>query len=242
MNDRKEPTISAYSPTKEDGRRAPAAGRPSPPPTSSRGSSAARPMVVKSKAAPFALFIAFIAIAGAGFLYWQLLETQKVLHEADLRIADLESKFELSDDESTASVQTIQAKLKETDSEIRKLWGVAYDTNRKAIESNKNGLAQIKKTVDTTKNSIKTETKALTAELNLVSDLVEAQQSSLSAIEANNQTLVNGYQSVNDNLNRLETQRKELDRRIKTNEQAIEAIDAFRRNVNQQLLQLRSGT
>ncbi len=242
MSDRKEPTISAYTPSQEEAKRQPVASRPSQNAPTSRPTSAPRPVIVKSKLAPFAFLVALVAFGAAGFLYWQLLETQKVLTEADARIAQLEGKFELSDDESAASVEMIQAKLKETDSEIRKLWGVSYDTNRKAIAANKSGIAQVKKVADSAKSSVKTETKTLNGEISLVSDLVEAQQNSLSAIETSHQTLQQNYQSTNDALNSLETQRKEMDRRIKTNEQAIEAIDAFRRNVNQQLLQLRSGS
>ena len=190
MNERREPTISAYSPSKEDSARQQSAqgkGRPSPNPPQARSaahSPAARPVVVaKSRMAPFAFLLALLASAGAGFAYWQLIETQKQLTDAGNRIADLESKFELSGDESTASVETLQAKLKWTDSEIRKLWGVSYDTNRKAIATNKEDMIKVARSVNEAKKS----SQNVAGDLRVVSELVDAQQASMNAIEQQNQ-------------------------------------------------------
>jgi len=249
MNERREPTISAYSPSKEDMARQQAARgnknmRVEQAKSSAR-SPAAKPLVAKSKMAPIAFVLALLSSAAAGFLYWQLSETQKFLSLADIRIVDLESKFELSDDESTASTQTMQAKLKWADSEIRKLWGVSHDTNRKAISVNKSNIDQVKKVADSAKNAvdekINSVVKTIDAELRLVNDLVDAQQTSLNTIEQQNLQVVRDAQSLADKLNSLETSKRELERRIQSNEQAIEAIDAFRRNINQQLLQLKGG-
>ncbi len=249
MNERREPTISAYSPSREDSARQQAGGgakaaRGAQPRSSAR-SPAARPVVVKSRVAHLAFTVALLATTAAGVLYWQLLATQKVLARADERIADLESKFALSGDETAASTETMQAKLRWADSEIRKLWGVAYDTNRKAIAANKVNIAQAKKTADAAKTQvdgkIAAATQTLAAELRLVSDLVDAQQTSLTAIEQQNRQIVRGTQTLSDKMNSLEASKRELERRIQANEQAIEAIDAFRRSVNQQLLQLKGG-
>src|SRR5690606_25375675 len=84
-----------------------------------------------SKLAPFAFLLAITGLGLAGYAYWQLLESQKTTEAALVRIADLESRLALTGDESEASMAALQAKLKWADSEIRKLWGVAYDTNRK---------------------------------------------------------------------------------------------------------------
>lgn len=247
MSERREPTISSYSPSKEDGSRQAGAGsqRTRPAQRSSAHSPAAKPVVVKSSLAPFAFLLALLASAAAGFLYWQLLESQKVQIIAEQRISDLEGKFELSGDETEVSTQTMQAKLKWADSEIRKLWGVSHDVNRKAIDENKKNIASALKTAKAASSSVDSKiqkvTKDIVADLQLVSDLVEAQQASLSNIEDDSAAIVKQSQLINDKLNSLETSKKEFERRIKTNEQAIEAIDAFRRNVNQQLLQLKSG-
>ena len=250
MNERREPTISTYAPPKDEAVRSQAPSgvkaRPVPQaPPSAAHSPAAKPIVVKSTLAPFAFVFALLAGCAAGLIYWQLMETQKLLAASNARIADLESKFALSDDESTASAATMQAKLKWADSEIRKLWGVSYDTNRKAIATNKANLAAVRKTANETKDSvdgkIKSATKGLTADLSLVSDLVDAQQASMTSIEKQNLQIKRNAQSLTDKINSLEASKKEQERRIKSNEQAVEAIDAFRRSVNAQLIQLRGG-
>ncbi|WP_086931008.1 hypothetical protein [Agarilytica rhodophyticola] len=247
MSERREPTISSYSPSKEDSPRQANMGnqRARPAQRSSAHSPAAKPVAAKSTMAVFAFLIALVACCAAGYLYWQLMEAQKRQIISDQRIADLEGKFELSGDESEISTQAMQAKLKWADSEIRKLWGVSHDTNRKAIEVNKKNIASALKTAKAASSSVDAKvqkaTKDIIADLKLVSDLVDAQQSSLTTIEDDNAAIVKQAQLINDKLNSLETSKKEFERRIKTNEQAIEAIDAFRRNVNQQLLQLKGG-
>ncbi|VUD40287.1 hypothetical protein TDB9533_00070 [Thalassocella blandensis] len=244
MNERREPTISA--PNKDELHPARASSsatssgprRPSAP---AAQSPVARPVVAKSKLAPVAFFFALCGMAAAGFAYWQLTLTQQALAKADLRIADLESKFELSGDETTASTETIQAKLKWADSEIRKLWGVAHDTNRKAIAANKEAIEKTEKIAQSASKQVDAKVKqaisSVNAELKLLSDLVEAQQLSLTNIENSQAKFNSQAQTINQKLAELE----KLEQRVKTNEQAIEAIDAFRRNVNQQILQLKGG-
>ena len=238
MNERREPTISS-SPHKEDLHNAKAG--PRRPTASATQSPVARPVVVKSKLAPVAFFFALVGIAAAGFAYWQLMLTQQTLAQADQRIADLESKFELSDDETNASTETMQAKLKWADSEIRKLWGVSHDTNRKAIAANKEAIEKTEKIAKQASQDVDKKVqqaiKNVNAELKLLSDLVEAQQLSLTSIENAQAKFSSQAQTINQKLAELE----KLEQRVKTNEQAIEAIDAFRRNVNQQILQLKGG-
>lgn len=245
MNERREPTISAPSKEEVNAPRSsgPRSANTSAAPSSNPGakSPVARPVVVRSKLAPVALLFALCGVGVAGFAYWQLTLTQQALAAADLRIADLEGKFAMSDDEVSASTETMQAKLKWADSEIRKLWGVAYDTNRKAIASNKDNIAAVEKVAKNASkqvdSKVKEALKSVTADLKLLSDLVDAQQLSLSNIESVQSKLNTTAQSIQTKLTELE----KLDKRVGNNEKAIEAIDAFRRNVNQQILQLKGG-
>ncbi len=231
MSERREPTISTYSPTKDD------AGRPNPgvkassrQAAASSRSPAARPVVVQKKSilAPFALLFALASCGAAGYLFWQLQLSHKSLKEADQRIAALESKFEMTDDEVNTSTQAMQAKLKWADSEIRKLWGVSYDTNRKAIKQNQEDLAKVAVTANSAKKAVDTKVNDVVAELKVVSELVEAQQGTFTSLENRNTQLM-------ESIDKLEGAKRELESKVKSHEQAIEAIDAFRRKVNQQL-------
>lgn len=238
--ERKEPTISlrpAQDEITERQRSTPTAGRK--PATGTPVSS--RPVVVKSKLAPFALLLALTALGLAGFVYWQFTLTQQSLALAEKRIVDLEGQLALTGDESSASMAAMQAKLKWADSEIRKLWGVSYDTNRKKITANEDSISALTKKANSMQSKVDKAVKSTSVEVKAVSDLVAAQSSSLTSVEKQQGNLQTQMQALIDRLNLMESELKQSDSRIKTNEQAIEAIDAFRRSVNKDLLQLKNA-
>lgn len=232
MSERREPTISTYAPSKEDaGRQQGGQQRPvSRQSAASSRSPAARPVVVQKKSilAPFAFLFALAACGAAGYLFWQLQLSNQRLLEADQRIASLESKFEMTDDEVNTSTEAMQAKLKWADSEIRKLWGVSYDTNRKAIKQTQDDLAKVAVTANSAKKAVDTKVQEVAAEVKVVSELVDAQQGTFTNLE-------NRSTQMMESIDKLESAKRDLEAKVKAHEQAIEAIDAFRRQVNQKL-------
>lgn len=276
MSERREPTINMTRPAMDEATKSapPNASSASPrdstnagktqPPSTQRVSGKPRPstqrpivkqVVVKSKVAPLALVLAFAGLGAAGFIYWQLTQTQQMLVVSQARIAQLEGKFELTDDEANSSNATIQAKLKEANSEIRKLWGVSYDTNRKAIEANtaklksveklaksagsKVGkqLAGVDKKIVAIDKKLQADLKNTVADLSVVNELLEAQQGAITSAEDGNLQTANRLRAVSDKLVIIERAESELQQQLAINTEAIEAIDAFRRTVNRQLLQ-----
>ena len=237
MSERREPVISNLKPGEEDSSRRRQSAQPpqitAKQPRTQQQYATPAPVQKSSSMGVIAFLFALVGIGLAGFSYWQLMEAKKVIAAADVRIQDLESKFELSDDESTASVTAIQAKVKWADSEIRKLWGVAFDTNRKNIASNESALKTLKKSISGIERSGKaTEDKlgGLDADIKLVNDLVDAQQSSLSSIEKQSKNAANAADSA-------KKANDDIKARVSANEEAVESFDAFRRTVNQRLLQ-----
>ena len=125
-----------------------------------------RVVEVKSPLAPLALVAAIIALGFAGLLFWQSSIQNKTsnallseLQAAKVRIEQLEQKLTATGDESSQSLAGLAAGIKafnataeENSSEIRKLWGVAFDRNRKAIEENKNKVAAAVKSLANLKN------------------------------------------------------------------------------------------
>jgi len=108
---------------------------------------------------------------------------------------------------------------------------VAYDRNRKAIEQTNNQVAELEKGLASLKSTLEKDQKTLQAaladvkgELAVMSEVQESQQAVLS-------------QSRNFATD-LKTLRSDLTRRVQANEEAIKAIDAFRLQVNRQLLQM----
>lgn len=255
--ERKEPTLGgaapeSYEPESGARRARPAAGNTRP-----AKSSASKPSPVQ-KAAPsrlggLALLVAVAALGGSGFLAWQLQQSQEALATADSRLVALEQKFELSDDESSQSVTALQAKLKWADAEIRKLWGVSYDTNRKNISAHKAKLASLEKSLGAVSKTAKaTKTTAATAQNQLSKLQVEfnelSQQnvagtakfdSALAGLDSQRKLL----QQSTDDVNRLKQQlaklNLDLNSRVKDNEEAIDAIDKHRLTVNRELSQIK---
>lgn len=250
MPERREPTISSSRPESEDASRRNSNAEPTAhssrqqtqkPSSRARESShhSVRPVVIKSKSGPFALFLAFLAIGASAFLFWQSQQSQivlqKTLADSEARIAELESKLALTGDEASASVTALQAKLKWADSEIRKLWGVSYDTNRKNITDNATAITTANKQLNAVDGKIKSATQNVETDVKLLNELVDTQQVSLALIEQK-------IAAANKAAEKMTQDNTALKKRIETNEQAIEAIDAFRRSVNQQILQLKGAT
>lgn len=188
-----------------------------------------------------ALILALAGIGAAAFLYNQWQATRVQLIDAETRIANLEKRFEMSDEESSASVEVLNAKAKENASEIRKLWGVSYDTNRKRIAANKSAAASAAKDAA----AVKKEVAALAGKVNGLSSSVKkigAVEMQLAQLRESN---TENQRDVADKLAKLERQlasvRSDLTARVGANEEAVESIDAYRRSVNKDLVQLRDA-
>ena len=193
----------------------------------------------------FAFVVALAACGAAGVLYLQLMKTgqsldaaTKTLASAETRILNLEQKLELTGDESVQSMTALQAQIKTNMSEIRKLWGVSYDTNRGAIAENKSSVDAIRKDIAALKSSSsKVEAnlnKALTdlkADVSVLSELMDAQQGVLAKVDSMSQSQKNA-------VDELVVRIKSLDKKVLSNEEAIKAIDAFRLQVNRELIRL----
>ncbi|HEY7774044.1 MAG TPA: hypothetical protein VIC26_12745 [Marinagarivorans sp.] len=204
-----------------------------------------RVVEVKSPLAPLALVAAVVALGIAGLLFWQVsvLDSDRKalgqqLEAADARIAELERKLTVTGDESEQSLTTLGAGIKtlgadidENKSEIRKLWGVSYDRNRKAIEDNKKTVETVEKSVASLKAAQQKDQKALQA---AIADL-RGELAVLSEVQESQQAAFSQSRNVSAELEALKT---DLSSRVNANEEAIKAIDAFRLQVNRQLLQM----
>ncbi|WP_226667104.1 hypothetical protein [Microbulbifer aggregans] len=237
---RREPTLDGSSPSLDPqiangpigGKRyrteapSPSAAAVSEPEPTSRGGSSFLAIV--------ALLLGLAGLAAAGFLYqqWQLTRAQLV--DADARIVQLEKRFEMSGEESAASVEVLNAKVKENSAEIRKLWGVSYDTNRKAISANEAKAASNKKEIAALSKKVGGLDASLKKVAALESELAKLKESTVSA-----------SRDTKDTVAKLERQlssvRSDLTARVGSNEEAIQSIDTYRRSVNKDLVQLRDA-
>lgn len=237
--ERREPTISTLSPSPEELKAKSRQAQPSKVTQRAGNSggqqSSARPVVVKSSPlTPIAFLVAFAALGLAGFSYWQQMQATKSRVSAEVRIAELEGKLDLTGDESAASLTAVQAKLKWADAEIRKLWGVSHDTNRKLINTNKSKLAGLAK-------QLKSQEVKLSGSLNKALSSVDGVKSQMDSVNQKSSQRQTQVEILSDRLTQLEDSEAALRSSITEHEQAIAAIDSFRRKVNQDLLVLKNA-
>jgi len=242
MTERKEPTLGNHTEAPERDARPtrparPASAAASAPP---RPSPAIRAAQAQDKSGSgltlFALIVAIAALGGSGYVAWQAqqLEVQNAHLRSmlDARIAELEGKLTMTEGEAMESSAAFKAKLVWADSEIRKLWGVAYDTNRKNIEENKNAIDALSKKLD----------KANAGLLADVKKQLGSVDGKFLAAQATVDEQVSRIQTQMDKLAGLEKQfgtlRNDLSNRIKVNEEAVRSIDVYRLTINRDLRQL----
>ena len=146
-----------------------------------------------------------------------------------------------------------QKKLKFLESEIRKLWGISYDRNRKAIAASDDAIKQQGIELKNIASQIKQQTKGLTevtakvdksrasavalqSEVILLRELNDQLSAQLKAIEdASSSAIAEVRQSIS-----MLQEAPSVEGRVRSNEVAIEAIDASRLQLNERIVALDS--
>lgn len=198
-----------------------------------------------------------VLVAGLAWFTWHQSLLQAEMRD---RFAELQVRLESTGATLNESGATLASQLKALDtaldtnrSEIKKLWGVANDRNRPAIEQQAKALA-----------SLQAEVKQATQTLARASNDAAAAQAAVAAMKAQLETLaasVDGIKrerlAANAGLDELRTQVQasrgavsKLDEQVRglrdsmaksaaENRQALTAIDTFRRETNLQLRAMR---
>lgn len=241
VQDRKEPTFSSIKPERDEiathqsrmsKRPASGGGRP-PPRREAPAASGSSGMGVA------ALLVALIGAGVAGYSMWQNQQAQQELADAEDRLMELEARLNLTNNESDQSVSAIHDKLEWADSEIRKLWGVSNDTNRKAIAANKELAAQASSEAEAAKEVAESQEAALKAAT------TRTNQQQLEITQLSEEIQLSGQKveqlnKLSEELEvRVEKLVQDLEGRVAGNEEAIRAIDSFRRTANADIQELK---
>lgn len=196
------------------------------------------------------VLILLLGVGGLGYFFVQQTEQ---LDQLQHRFDSLEAKIVSTDESLNQSGAALGIKLKDHDtelakhwSEIKKLWGISYDRNRKTIESQEKTLAAQEKTLKGLKASMaarKKEISKLVAHVDKASASLEAMVNTSMAAKLEMNDIVSQSQAVTDQVNNLQktidTLKQNLNARVADNEEAIGAIDAYRLQVNRDLQQLK---
>ncbi len=169
----------------------------------------------------------------------QLLTAEKkALDGAEARIAVLEDRLVVTDQAMSASEEDTEEKIGFWETEIRKLWAVSNDRNRKWIKDNEAALARLMKTL----NAIEASNRQLATSVSRHEGAFKQQQTiidQLTGMEISIQQLANTQRDIVDKVNKasqtVASLQAGLASRVSENEQAVAAIDAYRVQVNSRL-------
>jgi len=194
-------------------------------------------------------FLVLILMCGLGGLGYFFIEQTERLSQLQGRFDELEAKIVSTDESLNESGTALAVKLKDQGetldkhwSEIKKLWGVSHDRNRKKIEAQEKTLAAQSNTVKNLQASMsarKKEITTLTGKVDKASQSMETVVNSSLAANLEMNDLVGQSQQINDQVNNLEKNfeslKQNLNTRVADNEEAINAIDAYRLQVNRDI-------
>lgn len=215
------------------------------PPVTGRPTGRHEPVHVDAPISRLLLILALCLSAGVGvwsFLIQKSLGQARVdLGQAQSRIAELERQLSSSDESWSQSSVAMQVRLKDvadkTDTlwkEMDKLWASAWRRNQKDIGDQ----AELLKKQDALLKSQAQALAGLRQELQTQAKSLGERAGSLEKSLAARQKALDESLA---NLNRITAEQGALSKRVQTNEEWIESINAHRRQINQQLESLRQS-
>ncbi len=209
------------------------AGRKPVPPRS--GSGALLRLVVT-----VSLVVAAVACAWAWQLQEQLDKTTGELAQYAQRISDLEDRLSDTDEGMSQSAEAMAVKIKELYAEVDKLWASAWRTNKAKIEelegkagSHDKKLAAAERSLSDLQSQLK----------GAVADLAKLKgvAGDLQRLAASGKTNQAEVERVADTLNRINLDLAKLNKRVQGNEEWINSINAFRKQVNASIVELQAA-
>jgi chromosome segregation ATPase len=222
-----------------------------------------KPATQAKNGSAFSVFLFLLLVAGfsaAGWFSWQqkmeidrlnerLGDASGFIDQSKLLIARLEGKLSETGEVLAETGTSAEKKLAFLDTEMRKLWGVSNDRNKKAIETNQAALAELADKVEALQKSSSAEAGAfkqqlasVNAELQKVTQLAGNLSNELAAtrsayerdVASLKKQLIDQKQVVDGF--RSET-RTYLERMAKM-DLAFESINASRRQLNERVVDL----
>ena len=190
-----------------------------------------------------AVLIAGIAVAGWFIVNQQqtLAATKTTLADTESRLAELESRLRVTDETMTEAGADTTEQIGFWEVEIRKLWDVSNKRNKNWIEENQAAV----KTHTATLASVDSTLRGLKSSVSRHDDAFKQQQDiidQLTGLELRVTQILDQQRDLTDKAN-LASQtaaslKAGLETRVKDNEQAVTAIDAYRLQVNGRLADL----
>jgi chromosome segregation ATPase len=191
-----------------------------------------------------------LAVLAAGLLvagwfiaeqYQQLQESDRSLADARARIEVLEDRLRTTDEALTETGANTSEQINFWESEIRKLWAVTNDRNKKWIEDNQKAIAALQQSLsglEATDRDIRSTLgrhESAFARQQEVIDKITSMEVQLQQIVRSQRDLVDRANAAQQSVASLQSG---LANRVKENEDAVKAIDAYRLQLNSRLADL----
>jgi uncharacterized protein HemX len=184
----------------------------------------------------------FIVLLGAGGFGWLQFDALSKNHtDLQQRFDALESRLSSTDESMSQSGAALQLKIsKQGESlerhwaEIKKLWGVTNDINKGKIETNKKDIAFLA----TKRTAVEKSIAGLSARVDKENRSLTNLSGNYLAITADIDGINTAARNLSDKIASLEGALTKIDRQLKSNAEAIESMDAFRRQTNQKIYNL----
>jgi len=185
------------------------------------------------------LFIGLLLAGGFGWLQFNTLSKNHT--DLQQRFDALESRLSSTDESMSQSGAALQLKIsKQGESlerhwaEIKKLWGVTNDINKGKISKNKKDIAFLATKRTATEKSITDLSARVDKENRSLTNL----SGNYLAITADIDGINTAARNLSDKIAGLEGALSKIDRQLKINAEAIDSMDAFRRQTNQKIYNL----
>jgi DNA repair exonuclease SbcCD ATPase subunit len=235
------PTRDTVAPRPSGGRAAKGASRGSGGPRGPRGAGGG------SGVGPFARLLITLALVVAGVACawaWQLqqeLEQNRALAEGYAkRIADLEARLSDTDEGMNQNAEMQAAKIRELDSEVRKLWDNVWKQAGERLTKLENDNAVQGKKISATSAAVaavETQVKGAAGDIAKLKKVADELDRLIASGRANQAEV----ERVADSINRVNLDLAKLNKRVQSNEEWINSINAFRKQVNASIVELQAA-
>ncbi|NVK71928.1 hypothetical protein C0J08_10810 [Marinomonas sp. CT5] len=174
------------------------------------------------------ILLILILVASAGAMYWlwqQNMQLRNELYGAKSEIQNLDHQLLAADVSANKQGETLEETLKNHDSEIRKLWGVSYDTNRKSIARNDDAIKELQKKLSLLRDSVSTQSKRIAVQAEAFNE-VEAGYNKLVPTVASIDQTVKALASTQDaQAKQLESAENTIAKQVGQNEAQALSLD-----------------
>ncbi len=186
------------------------------------------------------LVVAAVACAWAWQLQMELQQADTRMADYAGRIGDLEARLSDTDEGMTQNAAAQAVKLRELDSEVRKLWDNVWKKSKARLEKLEASSASHGKSIQSMQASLSDVESGFESAAADIAKLksVAGDLSRLMASARANQAEV---ERVADALNRVDLELAKLAKRVQGNEEWVGSINAFRRQINASLTDLQAS-